>query len=451
MCRAVLAAIALIFLGQALVAETLVLPTVVAAADELPQVCPRPDAPYAATPVGLVTSPANTTRSAASTPVGVNDCLVVTLFQNSHNISGVTDTEMKKGFGPPLHKMAVTVVSIRPNGNLVIEGRNEVFSEGKIYSRHLTGEVRPEAVAGGSLVRWEDIAEVCLRARVREEANEAPADVAPQPHPVRQVAAEVAVPSKAGEEPHPVQQVAAQIDMSPKVVLLRQKQEELAKLQQEVQRLQRETGTSQQILVKVQMLEVSLTEMEKLGIDTSLVTSGIAALPSGDAKQLVHALVENNVAKVVAEPNILALDGRLTSIHSGGEIPYPALNGSAGATEMQPVGIKVDVLPQSLADNRVRMDLKVRKCEPDFAQTVDIHGTKAPVLQVQQMNTAVEAAFDQSVVLAGLVETRTEEVKRGRNKVEIVEHRTEVVFIVTPEIVSEVAAAPKPVGANTPK
>ncbi len=236
-----------------------------------------------------------------------------------------------------------------------------------------------------------------------------------------------------------------------KVAVLHEKQAELARLQQEINQLRTETGVREKILIRVQMLEVSLTKMEKLGLDTSGVTSGSTRVSSAEAEQLVHTLLENNSAKIVAEPNILALDGQPTSIHSGGEIPYPAINGPAGATEMQPVGIKVDVLPQSLADNRVRMDLKVRKCTPDFAQTVNIHGAKAPVLNVEQMNTAVEAAYGQSVILNGLVETRIETIKRGWKKVENIENRIGSVFIVTPEIVSEVATAPKPTGGYAPK
>ena len=67
------------------------------------------------------------------------------------------------------------------------------------------------------------------------------------------------------EVPQPARQAAAQVPVSPKVEVLRQKQEELAKLQQEIQQLRFETRTSQQILVHIQMLEFSLTKIETGG------------------------------------------------------------------------------------------------------------------------------------------------------------------------------------------
>ena len=62
-------------------------------------------------------------------------------------------------------KIACAVVDIRPNGNLVIEGRSEVQSDDEVWEQSLTGVVRRQSIGPDRTVRSDDIAERRIRIR----------------------------------------------------------------------------------------------------------------------------------------------------------------------------------------------------------------------------------------------------------------------------------------------
>jgi len=62
-------------------------------------------------------------------------------------------------------KIATSVVDIRPNGNLVIEGRSEVQNDDEVWEQSLTGVVRRQSIGPDRLVRSDDIAERRIRIR----------------------------------------------------------------------------------------------------------------------------------------------------------------------------------------------------------------------------------------------------------------------------------------------
>ena len=270
------------------------------------------------------------------------------------------------------------------------------------------------------------------------------------------VEAQDAVPPAPNYAPHPVSLTSPVTD--PRVAVLRQKEADIVQLQQEVNKLRAVTGAEQQIRVSVQVMEVSLTKMEEMGFSTASVTSGYAAMPVADAKQLVRTLCENRLGRIMSEPAVIALDGQPASVHIGGEIPYPAVSGAKGAVELRPIGTQLDVVPQTLGDNRVRIDFQVRLSDTNSGQTIDINGSRVPVLSVKQINTKVEPAIGTSVFLTGMNETRIETIKRGKlgigTTVEEVQNVIGTIFIVTPEIADRVARAdarPSQPGPYTPR
>ena len=162
--------------------------------------------------------------------------------------------------------MVASVVAIRPNGNLEIEGRSEVENGDAVWEQSLTGVVRRQALGLDHTVHSQDIAELRIKTRkknvVRNDADSP--DVAPRP-----------TPATCNKEPN-----GACADekltgtRQNNIALLQKKQAELERLQHEVRQLQSETGACQQILVRVQMLEVSLSKMRKLGIDVDIFGEG---------------------------------------------------------------------------------------------------------------------------------------------------------------------------------
>jgi Flp pilus assembly secretin CpaC len=274
--------------------------------------------------------------------------------------------------------------------------------------------------------------------------------------------------------PRPVQLVAAQAPAAPKLEELRNKQIELNRLQAEVRQLRAETGTPQQILVHLQMLEVSLTKLRKLGTDVSFFGSGSTKLesvesltkaiessceklPTGSAGKndallgFINWMKENNIAKTLSEPTIVVLDGRPAQFNVGREIPVPARGDSKSAVEFQQVGTQVDIVPIAQGNNRVRLELRARVSEEDDSRSLEIGGSHVPAIDVRQIDTAVETELGKSVVLNGFVEQikTTVEQQGGETTDETVD--VALLFVVTPELLDDPRTANLPYGPSVPK
>jgi flagellar L-ring protein precursor FlgH len=62
-------------------------------------------------------------------------------------------------------RISCRVVDIRPNGNLVIEGRRTVHNNSEVWEQSLTGEVRPKDVLPNNTVLSENVAELRIDKR----------------------------------------------------------------------------------------------------------------------------------------------------------------------------------------------------------------------------------------------------------------------------------------------
>jgi Flp pilus assembly secretin CpaC len=251
-------------------------------------------------------------------------------------------------------------------------------------------------------------------------------------------------------------------------LLLQQKCAELDRLQREVKQLRAATGTAQQILVKVQMLEVSLTKLRNMGMDTDWFANGyiyeakirqlldatggradkpmaepVAKAESNDSLRFVDWLKQNNLAKVLSEPTLVTVSGRAASVSVGGEFPVPAINDSKTAVDFRNFGTELNLLALALGDNQVHLEVNTRVSAVDYNHAIEISGARIPGLKVRQCDTGFELSFGQTAMLTGLVEQRTEahQVDGGRTKEVLVD--VGLMVVVTPELVPplEVPAA----------
>ncbi len=250
--------------------------------------------------------------------------------------------------------------------------------------------------------------------------------------------------------------------------LLQQKCAEMDRLQREIMRLRAATGTAQQILVKVQMIEVSLTKLQHMGMDTEWFANGYPSGPktqklldeirgraetrsaepaskaeTNDSLLFVDWLKQNRLAKVLSEPTLVTVSGRPASIHVGGEFPLPANDDTKAAVDFRTFGTELEVQALTLGDNQVRLEVNTRVSAVDYSRAIEINGVRIPGLKVRQCDTGVELSFGQTAVLTGLVEQRTEAHQDDGGQIEDVLVDVGLMVVVTPELVPpiEVPAA----------
>ncbi len=240
-------------------------------------------------------------------------------------------------------------------------------------------------------------------------------------------------------------------------------------------------GGVQQVLLKVKIMEVSRTKLRRLGTDwvqssgSNFVASGISGLinsaavtggggiaASGDTFRfgvvdggdsffgIIDALQQNNVAKILADPTIVAISGRPAHFNVGGEIPIVVPSGLGQSTiEYKPFGTQVDFLPIVLGNGNIRLEVRPRISEIDDSRSVILNSFTVPALRVRTVDTAVELKAGQTLALAGLVQTRVDGIERGLpfvsdipyigaafRKMEEEVNEIELLILVTPELVS---------------
>jgi hypothetical protein len=171
-------------------------------------------------------------------------------------------------------------------------------------------------------------------------------------------------------------------------------------------------------------------------------------------------LQKNQIAKILAEPNIVAVSGRPAQFQDGGETPIPVPQ-SLGTTtiEFKPFGTIVDFLPIVLGNGNIRLEVRPQIIETDFSHAITVNGTTIPAFNTRKVDTAVEMKAGQTFALAGLVQEITTTTKTGlpyvsdlpiigvpfRGTNDVTEE-TELLIVVTPELVDPLDACEVPCG-----
>jgi pilus assembly protein CpaC len=238
-------------------------------------------------------------------------------------------------------------------------------------------------------------------------------------------------------------------------------------------------GGVQQILLKTKVMEVSRTKLRQFGFDwayldgqdfvfqsvSGLVAGGGAvneALATGqdtirfgivDGDRAFYgfldALRQNDLIKVMAEPQLTTVSGRPASFNSGGEFPIivPQSLGTV-SIEYRQYGTRVDFVPIVLGNGNIRLEVRPQVSEIDPSRSVVINSVSVPALRTRWVDTAVEMKAGQTLALAGLIQRRTESQNRGLpwladipwfgtpfRRVQETTNEVELLIMVTPEFI----------------
>ncbi len=202
----------------------------------------------------------------------------------------------------------------------------------------------------------------------------------------------------------------------------------------------------------------SLAAQATLSNDLNL----LAFFPGLNAGATLEALETRGVVQVLAEPNLLAANGKEASFLAGGEFPYPVVQGTStgGSTavtiQFKEYGIRLNFIPTITPRNTIRLQVAPEVSSLDYTNEVQISGFEVPGITSRNVNTEIELADGQSFVIGGLLnntETQTFEKIPFLGDIPILgkffqsiartKNNTELIVVVTPEIVA-------PIPANSP-
>jgi len=172
----------------------------------------------------------------------------------------------------------------------------------------------------------------------------------------------------------------------------------------------------------------------------------------------IYALETKNVAEVLAEPNLLASNGKEASFLAGGEFPYPVVSGSSGGTtavtiEFKQYGIRLNFIPTLLPRGTIHLQVAPEVSALDYTHEVEISGFEVPGITSRKVNTEVELKDGQTFIIGGLLDKGITDTfskipflgdipilgKLFQSETKT-KNDTELIVLVTPEIVNPLPA-----------
>ena len=243
-----------------------------------------------------------------------------------------------------------------------------------------------------------------------------------------------------------------------------------------------EGSIQRQVFIQAKIIEITLNDDYKLGIDWSLVSpftlshTGNANETLGDSaitgatnftyglanssfNIVVDALSQQGQVSVLSSPKIATLNNQRAVIKVGTDDIFftpqvTAGNVNANATtvyEVQTVtiGIILDVVPQINPNGQIMMSINTSITEKSGERTSPDNLTVVPILDVRESNNVVLSQHGQTIVIGGLMKTKKEVDDKSVPLLGAIpyigdlfhwsnetESKTELVIMLTPEIMA---------------
>jgi len=126
---------------------------------------------------------------------------------------------------------------------------------------------------------------------------------------------------------------------------------------------------------------------------------------------VIEALKTQNLLQILAEPNLIAINGKEASFLAGGEFPFPVAqqNASGIATvtiQFREFGVRLKFTPVIQPNGNIHLHVIPEVSTLDFAEAVTVAGTTIPAISTRKADTEFELQDGQSFIIAGLMDNR---------------------------------------------
>jgi pilus assembly protein CpaC len=212
---------------------------------------------------------------------------------------------------------------------------------------------------------------------------------------------------------------------------------------------------AQEVLLQVKFAEVDRTALTQLGVNflsngsantlgtlgtgqfggfgPQSVTQSVAGAPPTASTQtinnvlnlflfrpdinfgaVIEALQTRNLLQILAEPNLIAVNGKEASFLAGGQFPFPIVQPGAGFTAVtisfKEFGVKLQFTPVIIPNGNIHLKVSPEVSTLDFADALTISGFTVPALSTRKAETEFELQDGQSFVIAGLMDNRVTDI-----------------------------------------
>ncbi len=230
-----------------------------------------------------------------------------------------------------------------------------------------------------------------------------------------------------------------------------------------------------QVMIEARIVEASVDFSKELGVNWKGVTTGVGNFTMNGASGRgtyvdlgvskpnssigigfitdntildleLSAMEKTGNGEVVSQPKVVTSDKETAKILKGTEIPYQEASSSgATSTSFKEAALSLEVTPQITPDNRIIMEVKINKDEPDFANALN----NVPPIKKNEVNAKVLVADGETIVIGGVFSnTQTKAVDKvpflgdlpylGRmfRRDVVTDRKNELLVFLTPRIMS---------------
>lgn len=129
---------------------------------------------------------------------------------------------------------------------------------------------------------------------------------------------------------------------------------------------------------------------------------------------VIEALETKNLLQILAEPNLIAVNGKEASFLAGGQFPFPIVQPGAGFTAVtisfKEFGVRLQFTPVIMPNGNIHLKVAPEVSTLDFANALTISGFTIPALSTRKAETEFELQDGQSFVIAGLMDNRVTDI-----------------------------------------
>ena len=156
-------------------------------------------------------------------------------------------------------------------------------------------------------------------------------------------------------------------------------------------------GTAQPTTLTGQSTSAPYVDLGAAGATSGI---GISFLTDNTTLDLeLSAMEKTGNGEIVSQPKVVTSDKETAKILKGTEIPYQE-SSSSGATSVsfKEASLSLEVTPQITPDNRIIMEVKVTKDEPDYLNMVN----GVPPIKKNEVNAKVLVSDGETIVIGGV-------------------------------------------------
>ncbi|HAS6342631.1 TPA: general secretion pathway protein GspD [Vibrio vulnificus] len=217
--------------------------------------------------------------------------------------------------------------------------------------------------------------------------------------------------------------------------------------------------TTEQINVKLTVAEVSSSFLSEIGVSYSdsgqsgRFVNKLLDFTAQDIVAVITASGDDQIGRVLAEPNLSVISGETASFLVGGELPIAIRDESGISVSYKEYGVKLSMVAKVTDSENIRLSLLPEVSSIDEQNKTANGLINVPALRTRKAQTTVQLKDGQSFVLAGLL---TSEERESLSKIPVLgdipilgalfshtksnQTKTELIIVATVNLVDPVKA-----------